>query len=65
MSQSTSIGNMIVRIDGLQDTADVTEWENNFIRNIVDTTKCGRDTVPLTSKQVEIIERIHNKHFAG
>lgn len=64
MSQSVSIGNMIVRIDGLQDTADISEWENNFIHNIVDTTKCGRDTVPLTGKQVEIIERIHNKHFA-
>lgn len=61
----TSIGTMINRIDGLQGTEDVSEWEDRFIHNIVDITKGGKDTTVLSSKQIEIVERIHNKHFAG
>ena len=64
MGQSVSIANMIVRISGLCGTKDVTEWEDNFIGSILDRTDGGKETCGLTSKQVEIIERIHNKHFA-
>lgn len=60
----TSIGTMICRIDGLQGTDDVSEWEDRFIRNVVDITKCGKDTTKLTAKQAETVERIHDKHFA-
>lgn len=59
----TSIGTMIDRIDGLQGTDDISEWEDRFIHNIVDITKCGKDTTKLTAKQVETVERIHDKHF--
>lgn len=62
----TSIGTMIVRIAGLHRTREVTDWENNFIRSVVDKYN-ARDkskAMELTEKQIEIIERIHNKHFA-
>lgn len=62
----TSIGTMIVRISGLHSTREVTEWENTFIRSIVDKFN-ARDkskAMELTEKQIEIIERIHDKHFA-
>lgn len=66
MSQTTSICNMIVRISGLAGTKDVTDWEDNFIRSVYDK-YLHRDktkAMELTAKQVEIIERIHDKHFA-
>lgn len=66
MSQSVSIANMIVRISGLCGTKDVTDWEDSFIRSIYDK-YLRRDkskALELTGKQVETIERIHDKHFA-
>lgn len=62
---STSIGVMIKRISGLSGTKDVTEWEDGFIESIVSKTNNGQDTTRLTEKQVEVIERIHGKHFGG
>ncbi len=61
----TSIGTMIKRIAGLQGTRDITEWEDTFIGSIIDLTEGGKETAILSAKRVEIIERIHNKHFAG
>lgn len=63
---ATSIANMIVRISGLVGTKDVTDWEDNFIRSIYDKYLHSDKSkaLELTGKQVEIIERIHNKHFA-
>lgn len=64
MSQSISIGTMIKRIAGLQGTGDISEWEDNFIGSVIERTDEGNNTTILTAKQVEIVERIHNKHFA-
>lgn len=61
----TSIGNMIKRIAGLRDTGDVSDWENKFIGSIDDMTDGGEQTLHLTARQLAIIERIHDKHFAG
>lgn len=61
----TSIGTMIKRIAGLHGTNDVTAWEAGFISGIVSKTNNGGATTCLTEKQVEIIERIHGKHFAS
>lgn len=60
----TSIGTMIKRIAGLQGTKDVSDWENKFIGSIAAMTNGGDETTSLSEKQVEVIERIHNKHFA-
>lgn len=62
----TSIGTMIVRISGLHNTREVTDWENTFIRSIAEKYNARDKTraLELTDKQIEIIERIHDKHFA-
>jgi hypothetical protein len=60
----TSIGTMIKRIAGLQGTRDINEWEDSFIGSVIDKTEGGKETTGLSAKQVEIVERIHNKHFA-
>ena len=60
-----SIGNAIKRINGLTDTKDLSSWENDFVRNIVEKSSNGDNTEDLSTKQVEIIMRIHNKHFEG
>lgn len=63
----TSIGTMIVRISGLHCPSELSDWENTFIRSMVEKYN-ARDkskAMELTEKQVEAIERIHNKHFAG
>jgi len=64
MSQMISIGTMIKRIEGLLGTNEVSDWEGCFISSVIEKTNCGNDTAHLSDKQVEIIERIHNKHFA-
>lgn len=61
-----SIGKMLERISGMVGTKDLSEWESNFVFNVFDKyAEANRDSSTLSAKQVEIIERIHNKHFAG
>jgi hypothetical protein len=60
---AVSIGVMIRTIEGLVGTKDVSEWEDNFIQSILRQSRHGTHTTSLTEKQIEIIERIHNKHF--
>lgn len=60
-----SLNAMVKKVAGLQDTTDVTEWENSFIKSVVEKTDNGKNTTPLTERQVESLERLHNKHFAG
>lgn len=59
----TSIGTMIKRIAGLHGTNEVSDWESRFIGSVCHKTEHGKETIGLSDKQVEIIERIHNKHF--
>lgn len=60
----TSIANMIKLIAGLQGTKDVTEWESEFIGSVVEKTDNGKSTTELSGKQVEVVQRIYNKHFS-
>lgn len=60
----TSITTMVKKIAGLQDTKDVTDWESDFIESILSKTRDGDDTSSLTEKQIDVVERIHRKHFA-
>ena len=57
-----SIKQMIERIEGLTDTRDVTEWENDFIKAM---SERKDDTAVLSERQVQQIEQLYNKHFAG
>lgn len=59
-----SIGQMIMQIDGLLGTQNLSEWENEFVENIVERTNHGNRTTGLSPKQVEVVERIYRKHFA-
>lgn len=60
-----SLNAMVKKVAGLQDTTDVTDWENSFIKSVVEKTGNGSNTTSLTERQVEVLERIHNKHFSG
>ncbi len=55
----------IEQIDGLRDTSDLTPWENEFVTSIVERLPANKDTRGYSAKQVEIIERIWEKHFCG
>lgn len=59
-----SLAQMIAQCEGLLGTKDVTEWESEFLQNIVERTDHGKDTHSLTGRQVQIVERIYDKHFA-
>lgn len=60
-----SIGKMLEQCDGLRDTDDITEWENQFLTDMLERyLEAGKSTSDFTEKQVSVIERIYNKHFA-
>lgn len=60
-----SIGKMLEAITGLCGTKDVTAWEDEFIKsNAEKYAAANNDSSVLSSKVVEIIERIYNKNFA-
>lgn len=59
-----SINNMVKRVTGLAPD-DVTPWEYDFIDSIDDRTASGADCTSLTARQIEIVECLFNKHFAG
>ena len=65
MTRLVSLGTKIEQLDGLRDTKDLSEWEQSFVTSILERyLLAGRDTRMLTSKQVDVIERIWTKHFA-
>lgn len=60
-----SINTMVKQCAGLVGTRDVTPWEDKFLADICERTNDGDNTSMLTEKQVESLERIWRKHFAG
>lgn len=55
---------MIEALDGMRDTKDLTQWENEFVTSILEQYLLAKkDTTKLTEKQVEVIDRIYSKHF--
>ena len=61
----TSLNTQVRRVSGLLDTKDLSDWEQDFVSSISQQTKEGNNTSSLTDKQIECLERIHSKHFAG
>lgn len=59
-----SLNTMVRKVAGLADTKDVTPWETRFIKSIVAQTDEGNNTSSLTESQVDVLERIHDRHFA-
>lgn len=65
MTRTVSIGTMIEQLDGLRDTRNLSEWEQGFVTNILERfLTSGKDTRWMSSKQVDVVERIWRKHFA-
>lgn len=59
-----TIGAMVKQVEGLIDTDDLTIWENDFVSSICKQVKDNKSsTANLSSKQVEIIQRVYSKHF--
>ena len=59
---STNI--MVKKCAGLIDTKDITDWENDFLKNVVEVSESGDRPDKLSPGRVESLERIYNKHFA-
>jgi hypothetical protein len=60
-----SLQGQIERVCGLPDK-DLTEWERGFLAGLQEKVQGrGGSTSWMSEKQVAIIERIYNKHFAG
>lgn len=60
-----SLNSMVKRVAGLADTRDVNDFENRFIKSLVEQTEQGDNTSRLTEKQIDVLQRIHDKHFEG
>jgi len=57
-----SVRAMIDQLEGLLGSEDVNEWEDAFIRIVVER-KATR--LAFSAYQVEVINRLWGKHFAG
>lgn len=55
----------LLQLEGLLGTADLSEWEQKFVENCLRQSDHGDHTPKLTGKQVEKIDDIWAKHFAG
>lgn len=60
-----SLGQKIQSLAGLLGTRDISEWEDGFIESVIRQTNEGEHTTSLTDRQVEVLDRLHAKHFAG
>jgi len=60
-----SLNNMVKRVAGLQGTGDLSEWEERFVASVLASTQGGDNTTSLTEKQIDVLERLFDKHFAG
>lgn len=61
----TTLNTMVRRVSGLLDTKDLSDFEEDFVQSIVQKTKNGDNTTSLTEKQIDVLTRIHDKHFVG
>lgn len=59
-----TLGQKVMQIEGLLGTKDISEWQEDFIQSVVDRTQSGKFTSMLSTKQIDVIEQIYNRHFA-
>lgn len=60
---STNI--MLQQCAGLVGTKDVSDWESDFLSSVLDRSQNGTRPDLLTERQIDVLERIWRKHFAG
>lgn len=54
---------MIRRLEGMVGSKDLNDWETRFVGSLVQAVERGEVT-SLTEKQLDNLERLHDKHFA-
>lgn len=54
-----STAQKLTLVSGLLDTTDLSDWEQGFVKSCVE-----RGAANLSDKQLETLDRIHDKHFA-
>jgi len=59
---SVSTTTMVRRLEGMLDTKDLSEWEQGFVRSLVERLNAGKVT-SLSEKQVTRLEELHGRHF--
>ena len=65
MTRLVSLGTKIEQLDGLRDTDDLSTCESGFVTSILERyLLAGRDTRMLSTRQVECLEQIWDKHFS-
>ncbi len=60
----TSVNAKVKCLSGLS-VKDLSEWEQEFVKSVVQRTRRGEDCSKISEKQMAIIDRIYSKHFAG
>ena len=59
-----TLGSMIQQLEAMLGTNDLTAWEDNFVRNLVERSDHGKDTGKLTVNQISRMIDLYEKHFA-
>lgn len=54
----------IEQCEGLLGTKDVSEWEGQFLSGLVERLANAPNGLTLSDKQLDVLDRIHGKHFA-
>lgn len=63
-----SIATMITRLEGMLGTDDLTDWEQRFVRSVSERTAAQRRRglpLELSDNQLEKLDELHRRHFAG
>lgn len=55
---------MLEKVEGLVGTGDLSRWEEEFVESLVSRREQGDTLTDLSAKQVEVLDRLHGKHFA-
>lgn len=64
MTRMVSVGVKIAQLAGLLDGRDLSDWQQTFVRSILQQSDEGRNTKRLTDRQLQIIDEIWGRHFA-
>lgn len=63
MPRHYSTAVMIEKLVGMLGTDDLSDWETGFVESCQRKLAAGQVT-SLTGPQLEVLERLHSKHFA-
>jgi len=58
-----SLGAIILQLEAMLGTQDLTAWEDRFVANIVEISDHGRVTLNLSINQIARLEELYRKHF--